>query len=72
MAVTQRGGSSFWMAVLGIVNILLGIWLFTGIPASGLAIGFYVGVMLLVAGVTWISLGLGTRRIHDATAHGMA
>jgi uncharacterized membrane protein HdeD (DUF308 family) len=71
-AVAQRRGDSFWMALLGIVNILLGIWLWTGIPVSGLAIGFYAGVMLVVAGVTWVSLGLGARRLHDAMAHGMA
>ena len=69
-ALSQRGGNSLWMALLGIVNILLGIWLWTGIPVSGLAIGFYSGVLLLVAGVTWISLGFGARRLHEGMAAG--
>lgn len=71
-ALAQRGDDTLWMALLGVVNILFGIWLWTGIPVSGLAIGFYAGVLLLVAGVTWISLGIGARRIHNALANGIA
>lgn len=72
VAVAQRGGNAIWMALLGILNILFGFWLWTGIPVSGLAIGFYAGVALLVASATWISLGLATRRIRSAMAHGLA
>ena len=45
------------MILLGVLNILLGIWLWTGIPLSGIAIGIFVGLQLLVAGMAWIIAG---------------
>ena len=54
--------------VFGIVMIILGGWLWSGIPYSGVAIGFFVGLQLLIAGVVWIMLGLTARSTHDTTA----
>ena len=53
-----------WLhVVLGGITILLGIWLLTNIPVSGLAIGFFVGFGLLMAGFSWIALGWAVRSI---------
>ena len=56
-AFMDRASNSVWMILLGILNILLGLWLWTGIPVSGVAIGLFVGIELLVAGVAWIVMG---------------
>lgn len=56
-AVMDRGRDVVWIVLLGIVNILLGLWLWTGIPFSALAIGIYVGIQLLVAGTAWLVAG---------------
>ena len=54
--------------VFGIVMIILGGWLWSGIPVSGVAIGFFVGLQLLIAGVVWIMLGLTARSSHGGAA----
>jgi uncharacterized membrane protein HdeD (DUF308 family) len=53
----DRGRNAVWMVLLGVLNILLGLWLWTGIPLSGVAIGIFVGLQLLVAGMAWIIAG---------------
>ncbi len=53
----DRGPNGVWMIVLAVINILLGLWLWTGIPLSGIAIGIFVGIQLLVAGMAWIIMG---------------
>jgi uncharacterized membrane protein HdeD (DUF308 family) len=54
--------------VFGIVMVILGGWLWSGIPTSGIAIGFFVGLQLLIAGVAWIMLGLVARSSHGGGA----
>jgi uncharacterized membrane protein HdeD (DUF308 family) len=62
-AFTALGrGHRVLLFVTGVINILLGIWLWTGIPVSGLAIGLFVGVDLVMAGVTWMVLALSVRK----------
>ena len=56
-AVTSDLPHRWWIALAGVISILFGIWLWTNIPVSALAIGVYVGVMLLMAGFTWITAG---------------
>ena len=51
------GRSSVWMIVLAIINIVFGLWVWTNIPVSGIVIGVFVGVQLLVAGMAWIIAG---------------
>jgi uncharacterized membrane protein HdeD (DUF308 family) len=64
MVATDR-----WLAiVLGIIDILLGIWLWTGIPYSAVALGFFVGIELLMTGITWIMAGFAVRSATDQTA----
>ena len=51
-----------WLIIIfGVINILFGLWVLTNIPVSGLVIGVYVGVMLLMAGFTWIVAGFSAR-----------
>jgi uncharacterized membrane protein HdeD (DUF308 family) len=52
------------IAVGGLVNLLLGVWLWTDWPVSALAIGIFVGIDLLFAGIAWITLGLAARRFR--------
>lgn len=55
-------GRSFWMSLIGgVVNLLLGLWIVTGIPYSGVAIGFFVGLMLIVGGISWMVFGWTAR-----------
>jgi len=58
-----------WLhVILGAITIFLGIWLITNIPVSGLAIGFFVGFGLLMAGFSWIVLGWAVRSITNQSA----
>ena len=54
--------------VVGVIDVLLGIWILTNIPVSALAIGLYVGIMLLMAGFTWIMAGFSARPTAAASA----
>jgi uncharacterized membrane protein HdeD (DUF308 family) len=56
------------VATIGIINILLGAWLFSDIPVSGLAIGFFVGLQLLMAGIIWIIGGWMARSATRVSA----
>jgi len=60
------GGHRILLLLTGVINILLGVWLWTGIPVSGLAIGLFVGIDLLMAGVTWMVMALAVRRAPTA------
>ena len=53
-------GGRVWMIVLGIINILLGFWIWTNIPISGIVIGVFVGLQLLIAGMAWIIAGFSS------------
>jgi uncharacterized membrane protein HdeD (DUF308 family) len=50
---------------LGVINIILGVWLYTGIPLSGLALGFFLGLELLMAGISWIVIGFMARSLRS-------
>ena len=58
------------VAVVGVIDILLGIWLWTGIPVSGIAIGLFVGLQLLMAGILWIVAGFMARSLPEAPSSG--
>jgi uncharacterized membrane protein HdeD (DUF308 family) len=61
-ATPQRG----LVAVLAVINILLGLWLWSGIPTTGVAIGFFVGLQLLFAGILLIVGGYAARSAIQA------
>jgi uncharacterized membrane protein HdeD (DUF308 family) len=68
MAFMNRGRGWGWSIALGALNILLGAWIWTGIPVSGVVIGFFVGLQLLFAGILWIMIGFSGRSAQAATA----
>ncbi len=53
----DRASNAVWMILLGILNILLGLWIWTGIPVSGIVIGVFVGIELIIAGTAWLVAG---------------
>jgi membrane protein HdeD len=65
------GGHRLLGVVLGAISIILGVWLYTGIPLSGLALGFFLGIELLMAGISWIMIGFMARSVPP-TATAMA
>lgn len=65
MAFTNRSGHRmFWLVALnGIVTLILGIMVLNRFPYSALwLIGLYVGISLLMSGVSLLAAGLTTRR----------
>jgi uncharacterized membrane protein HdeD (DUF308 family) len=69
-SIADRTDHRLLVAVIGVIEILLGIWLWTGIPVSGIAIGFFVGLELLMAGILWIVGGWLARSAPEAPAPG--
>jgi uncharacterized membrane protein HdeD (DUF308 family) len=67
-ALMNRQGMWVLGVIVGIIDILLGVWIWTGIPVSGLAIGLFVGVDLLIGGISWIILGLSARNAPASPA----
>ena len=53
-----------WLIFDGVVTLILGVIIFTGFPLSGLiAIGVLLGVKLLLAGMTMLTLGSAAGRL---------
>jgi len=51
-----------WQAADGLITFLLGLLLIAGWPATGLwVIGLFIGINLIVYGLSWIALALGLR-----------
>jgi uncharacterized membrane protein HdeD (DUF308 family) len=67
-ALMNRQGMWILGVIVGVIDILLGFWIWTGIPISGLAIGLFVGVDLLIGGISWIILGLSARNAPASPA----
>lgn len=65
---TQPSGHRVLNGAIGIIDLLLGFWLLTNIPVSGVAIGFFVGLQLLMAGILWIAIGWMARSALQAPA----
>jgi uncharacterized membrane protein HdeD (DUF308 family) len=52
-----------WVALSGVITLLLGLIILVHWPVSGLYIlGIFLGVDLVFAGASWIGIGLGLRR----------
>jgi uncharacterized membrane protein HdeD (DUF308 family) len=71
-ALMNRQGMWILGAIVGVIDILLGFWIWTGIPISGLAIGLFVGVDLLIGGISWVILGLSARNSPASPARAVA
>jgi uncharacterized membrane protein HdeD (DUF308 family) len=65
-AFTGPSGHRLLETVIGVINIVLGVWLYTGIPISGLALGLFLGLELLLAGISWIVAGIMARSIRPS------
>jgi uncharacterized membrane protein HdeD (DUF308 family) len=53
-----------WVLVNGVITLLLGVMIWKQWPLSGLiVVGLFLGINLVVSGVTVISLGLNARRL---------
>ncbi|GBQ69823.1 hypothetical protein AA103196_2322 [Ameyamaea chiangmaiensis NBRC 103196] len=63
IAATHRTLGGWWIILFGgLVSLLIGIMLYMTLPWSGLwLIGTFVGVELIVAGFSWIQIGLALR-----------
>lgn len=64
-ALDARGGRhSGWIALGGVLTIILGLLITFQWPSTGLwVIGLFLGIDLLCQGVAWIAFGLGVRRL---------
>jgi uncharacterized membrane protein HdeD (DUF308 family) len=52
-----------WVALSGAVTLLLGVLILMRWPVSSLYIlGLFLGIDLIVAGASWVGIGLGLRR----------
>ncbi len=53
-----------WVLFSGVVTLLLGLVILAHWPVSGLYIlGLFLGIDLVLAGASWIGIGLGLRRL---------
>jgi uncharacterized membrane protein HdeD (DUF308 family) len=52
-----------WVAVSGVITLLLGLVILAHWPVSGLYIlGLFLGIDLIIVGVGWIGIGIGLKR----------
>jgi len=57
IAAFTAPGNRLLVVVIGVIDILLGFWAITNIPYSGVAMGFFVGFMLIFARINWMVIG---------------
>jgi uncharacterized membrane protein HdeD (DUF308 family) len=67
-AFAERPQHWVLLVVVGVVNLLLGFWLWSGIPFTAPAIGIFVGLDLLMAGITWVVMGWMARSMPATSA----
>jgi uncharacterized membrane protein HdeD (DUF308 family) len=64
MALSERFENWAFVLATGVINLLLGILIWSGWPASALwVIGLFVGIEMLFRGWTWIMLALAARNV---------
>jgi uncharacterized membrane protein HdeD (DUF308 family) len=65
-ALASRRTNWGWSALYGVVVFLLGILIFVDLPVSGLVlIGLFIGIELLLNGLSWLALGLAARNYRE-------
>jgi uncharacterized membrane protein HdeD (DUF308 family) len=63
-ALVERFSGWGWVAMNGVVALILGMLIYKQWPASGLwVIGLYVGIDLIFNGWAWIMLAMGLRQL---------
>ncbi|MCP8939036.1 HdeD family acid-resistance protein [Alsobacter sp. SYSU M60028] len=59
----KEGAPWGWVALSGVVTLLLGVMILAGWPVSGLTVlGVFLGIDLLFTGASWIAVGLALRK----------
>lgn len=68
LAFSMRQGTPWgWVALSGVITLLLGLVILSHWPVSGLyVLGLFLGIDLVLAGGAWIGIGLGLRRAAAA------
>jgi uncharacterized membrane protein HdeD (DUF308 family) len=68
LAMQMRSGSAWgWVAVSGVITLLLGAIIVIHWPVSSLyTLGIFLGVDLIIAGASWLGAGLGFRKFASA------
>lgn len=60
----RHGTPWLWVALSGVVTLLLGLIIVVHWPVSGLyVLGLLLGIDLVVAGISWIGVGFGLKRL---------
>ncbi|MBN8997963.1 MAG: DUF308 domain-containing protein [Rhizobiales bacterium] len=63
----KHGTPWIWVVISGAITLLLGLIILIHWPVSSLSVlGIFLGVDLLMAGIGWISVGLGLRSVAAA------
>jgi uncharacterized membrane protein HdeD (DUF308 family) len=63
-ALSYRFGAWGWPLASGIIDVILGVMIWQGWPASALwVIGLFLGISLVFRGLNWIGLGLALRAL---------
>jgi uncharacterized membrane protein HdeD (DUF308 family) len=64
----QREAPWIWVLLSGVVTLVLGALILARWPVSSLYIlGLFLGIDLIVAGASWVGLGLSLRRRAAST-----
>jgi len=59
----QEEAPWIWVALSGVITLLLGLIILAHWPVSGLYIlGLFLGIDLVIAGASWIGIGFGLKR----------
>jgi uncharacterized membrane protein HdeD (DUF308 family) len=63
-ALSYRLYGWVWVLVSGVIDLVLGVLIWQGLPASALwVIGLFVGINIIFRGIEWITLGLALRSL---------
>jgi len=68
LAFSMKGGTLWiWPVLSGVVTLLLGLVILTRWPVSSLyVLGLFLGIDLVIAGASWIGIGLGLKIARHA------
>ncbi len=59
----QRAAPWLWVALSGVITLVLGFMILVRWPVSSLyVLGLFLGIDLIMAGASWVGLGLGLRQ----------
>ena len=67
--LSHRFQGSGWLLLSGVIDILLGVLIWTGLPYSTLTIiGLLVGISMMFRGISWLMLGFTVKQIPKTAA----